>query len=339
MPQRISSINNRAEDILGLKKENILGKKVSEIFKEDISGIIDLALNNRRVVDNKEVERVGKDGKIVTLGISSSFLESYDRNVAGVIITIQDLTESKKTEELIRRMDRLSSLGQLSAGIAHEIRNPLASINFNVQMLSRKLDMDDRTKSIMDDTIEGVDRLNRVIKAMLDFTRPSIPSLQNGILNNVIVDSVSLINIQLKKRNVDIRTELTEDIPEMVFDPLQMQQVFINLMINAMEAMPEGGTIKVKSMVTNDDKGNDNRLSVYITDNGIGIPPENLPKVFDPFFTTRPDGTGLGLSITHKILEQHNAFIDIVSKENEGTTFVLSFPINSDAERGRYVSI
>ena len=325
--KRIGSVNRKAEEILCLKRDEIIGKRVSDVFEKDISEIIDSSLNNRKAIENREIERIGKNGSVVTLGISSSFLKSHNKNVAGLIITIQNLTEVKKTEELIRRMDRLSSLGQLSAGIAHEIRNPLASINFNVQMLSKKLDMDDKIQSIVSDTIEGIDKLKRLVKGMLDFTKPGIPSLKSGVINDVIRDSIALIDAQIKKRNIYLETELGKYLPETVFDPVQMQQVFVNLLLNAAEAMHEGGIINVKSIMGNNSNGNEKQLLVYIADNGPGISPENLSKVFDPFFTTKPEGTGLGLSITHKILEQHNAFIDILSEENRGVTFVLRFPV------------
>ncbi len=335
----ISSVNRKAEEILCLKRDEIIGKRVSDVFEKNISEIIDSALNNRKAIENRETERMGKNGSVVTLGISSSFLKSHDKNVAGIIITIQDLTEIKKTEELISRMDRLSSLGQLSAGIAHEVRNPLASINFNVQMLSKKLDMDDKIRSIVSDTIEGIDRLKKLVKGMLDFTKPGIPSLKRGVINDVVRDSIALIDAQIKKRNIYLETKLGKDLPEIVFDPVQMQQVFVNLLLNAVEAVHEGGTINVKSTMGNNSNGNEKQLLVYIADNGPGISPENLSKVFDPFFTTKPEGTGLGLSITCKILEQHNAFIDVLSKENRGATFVLRFPVNSVVEKAGYVSI
>jgi len=335
----IRSVNRKAEEILCLKRDEIIGKRVSDVFERNISEIIDSALNNHKAIENREIERMGKNGNVVTLGISSSFLKSHDTNVTGIIITIQNLTEIKKTEELIRRMDRLSSLGQLSAGIAHEVRNPLASINFNVQMLSKRLDKDDKTGDILNDTIKGIDRLKRLVKGMLDFTKPGIPSLKRGVINDVVRDSIALIDAQIKKRNIYLETKLGKDLPEIVFDPVQMQQVFVNLLLNAVEAVHEGGVINVKSMMGNNFNGNEKQLLVYIADNGPGISPENLSKVFDPFFTTKPEGTGLGLSITCKILEQHNALIDVFSEGNRGATFVLRFPVNSVVEKTGHVSI
>jgi len=335
----IRSVNRKAEEILCLKRDEIIGKRVSDVFERNISEIIDSALNNHKAIENREIERMGKNGNVVTLGISSSFLKSHNTNVTGIIITIQNLTEIKKTEELIRRMDRLSSLGQLSAGIAHEVRNPLASINFNVQMLSKRLDKDDKTGDILNDTIKGIDRLKRLVKGMLDFTKPGIPSLKRGVINDVVRDSIALIDAQIKKRNIYLETKLGKDLPEIVFDPVQMQQVFVNLLLNAVEAVHEGGVINVKSMMGNNFNGNEKQLLVYIVDNGPGISPENLSKVFDPFFTTKPEGTGLGLSITCKILEQHNALIDVFSEGNRGATFVLRFPVNSVVEKTGHVSI
>ncbi|MBN2515889.1 MAG: GAF domain-containing protein [Deltaproteobacteria bacterium] len=328
---KISSINRRIEEIFEMKREDVVHKNVHEKFVDKITDIVDLALKNYTTVDNREVRINRGGGQQIALGVSSSLLKKSNKEVIGVLLIIRDLTEVKKTEEFIRRVDRLTSLGQLSAGIAHEIRNPLASINFNVQMLSKKMDMDDKIKEIIDDTLAGITRIKRLVRGIHDFAKPGTPSLRQSNITDLIMDSISLLDSQLKKRKIGVNLDIDENVQDMTLDPLKIQQVFINLLINAMDAMPRGGVLTVRTWKENTRSDAVENLAVYISDNGEGIPPENLSKIFDPFFTTKAEGTGLGLSITHKILEQHNAIIETESQVGKGTAFIIRFPIYMSA--------
>ncbi len=327
MKKEITSINRRTEELFRLKRKHVLGKPVSAVFGAQIVQIVNLAVNHGTLVDYQEIRKNYKDGSQLILGITSSWLRDHQDNLIGVAFSVRDLSEAKKTEEMIRRMDRLTSIGQLSAGIAHEIRNPLASISLNVQMLSKKLSLDEAAKHVVSDTLEGVDRIKTLVKGMLDFAKPSPPALKRDSIARVLRNSISLLDSQLRKKKVEVRLDLAEDLPEIVFDEHHMQQVFVNLVLNGLEAMSDGGSIRVKSTIARDQKKRRRQLSLHIMDTGSGIPPENLSKIFDPFFTTKPEGTGLGLSIVHKIMEQHHASIDVVSEENRGTTFILNFPL------------
>jgi len=329
----VSSMNRKAEEILGIPRTNLVGRTIAAACKGCILDVVEEALNGMCVVDNREVRLEQDDGISLTLGLSSSLLKGHDGRVNGVIILIRDLTETKKAEEMIRRMDRLTSLGELSAGLAHEIRNPLASITFNVQMLSKMLDMDEKIRPIMSDTLTGITRIKRLVKGIHDFAKPGTPALRSGCINDVIMDSVALLDSQLKKKKIGIDIDLDETGFPIVFDPLKIQQVFINLLINAMDALPSGGIIRITSMIEQYPPKNGGFLAVSVADTGSGITPENISKIFDPFFTTKPEGTGLGLSITHKILEQHQATIDIQSSAGQGSTFILRFPIDTKSER------
>ncbi len=328
MKKEITSINRRTEELFRLKRKNALGQKAADVFGAEIVQIVDLAINHGTLIDYQEIRKIRKDGSQLILGITSSWLRDHQDSLIGVIFIVRDLTEGKRTEELIRRMDRLTSIGQLSAGIAHEIRNPLASISLNVQMLSKKLALDDASKNIVSDTLEGIDRIKSLVKGMLDFAKPSTPALKKDSIARVLRNSISLLDSQLKKKRIEVKLDLAEDLPEVVFDEHQIQQVFVNLLLNGLEAMSDGGSIRIKSTIGKDQKKR-RQLALHIMDTGGGIPPFNLSKIFDPFFTTKPEGTGLGLSIVHKILDQHHAAIDVVSEANRGTTFILSFPLHS----------
>lgn len=174
--KEISSINRRAEEMFGFKRKEVLGKKAAMVFDQEIAHIIDLALDDHAVVNRKEIN---PNHGATALGVTSSLLRNHQSALIGAMIIVRDLTEEKKTDELIRRIDRLTSLGQLSAGIAHEIRNPLASIYFNVQLLAKKLPASDPTHSLLGDTQEGVNRIRTLVKGMLDFAKPSPPSLKH----------------------------------------------------------------------------------------------------------------------------------------------------------------
>jgi PAS domain S-box-containing protein len=326
LSRRITSVNRKAEEIFRWDRRQVVGRRISELLSGDIPGIVEQELKSREGADSREI-RHERGGSTLILGASASLLRG-PKGVSGALIIFQDLTESKRTEELIRRMDRLTSLGQLSAGIAHEIRNPLASINFNVQMLMKKspLSDGDRSREILRDTLKGVDRIKTLVKGMLDFTKPAVPHFKRASLNDVLSETISLLDTELRKKGIRLDIQLGEPEPEVVFDPYQVQQVFLNLILNALEAMPNGGKIMIRSGLEGE------RLAVRIADTGVGIAAGDLAKIFDPFFTTKPEGTGLGLSIVHKILEQHHAQIEIDSREGRGTAFLIRFPVSPGRE-------
>lgn len=324
--KKITTFNRRAEEILRLKRQHVLGKKYGDVFQGEFLQVFDQIVEQRAVPDNLEIAYPVQDGNTVLLGVNSSLLKNRVSGIVGTILSIQDLTEFKKTEELIRRMDKLSSLGQLSAGLAHEIRNPLASINFNVQLIEKHLEGDPGSLSIMRDTFEGIERIKVLVKRVLDFSRTGIPSFSSGDIHASINDALELLAPQIRKKNIAVRRAYAENAGPLVFDPPQIQQVFVNLLLNATEATPEGGEIEIRSAVEKPRSRGEGAFVITVTDNGQGIAPEHVPKIFDPFFTTKPEGTGLGLSIVYKILEQHEASIDIKSRENQGSSFSLRFP-------------
>ncbi len=327
MKKEITSINRQTEELFRLKRKNVLGKKVADVFDTEIVQVVDLAIDHGTLSDYQEIRKSRKDGSHLILGVISSWLRDHQDNRIGVVFSVRDLSEAKRTEEMIRRMDRLTSIGQLSAGIAHEIRNPLASISLNVQMLSKKLALDDASRNIVADTLEGIDRIKSLVKGMLDFAKPSTPALKRGSIARVLRNSISLLDSQMRKKRVEVKVDLPETLPEIVIDEQQIQQVLVNLLLNGLESMADGGSIRIIGRLGSHNKKRQRHLALQISDTGEGIPAANLSKVFDPFFTTKPEGTGLGLSIVHKILDQHQASIEVASQENRGTTFILRFPL------------
>jgi len=325
--KKIRALNRKVEEILDIRRKNVLDKKISEVFRDrEILDVLSHTIDEQQVVENHELTMTKKDGSTVILGLSSSPMKTDEKGLAAMIVTIQDLTDFKRAEALIRRVDRLSSLGQLSAGIAHEIRNPLASINFNAQLLQKRLNSDRNVESILNDTFEGIERIKILIRRILDFTKTGQPSFSKTPIHGIIADSISLVEPQLRKNGIQIKRHFADGVPDVVCDPRQIQQVFVNLLMNAIESIDGEGVIEIKSAM--EGKRQDGmQVAVTISDDGVGIPKENVARVFDPFFTTKPDGTGLGLSIVYKIMEQHDAQIEIKSREKKGTSFVLRFPV------------
>jgi signal transduction histidine kinase len=286
---------------------------------------VDAALNEVPRYGIVELTLPKQNGDTTILEVATTRVKSLDWKQLGVILTIKDITEPKKTEEIIRRMDRYSSLGQLSAGIAHEIRNPLASINFNIQLLSMELPLNDQQRRLFADMSVCVDRIKILVKSMLDFAKPSPPEFNRGRIEKVLDHCIGMMHAQIQKRRIRLDVQIDGNIPEITFDSHQIEQVFINILLNAMEAVPEGGDIIIRLKPKLNASDGKSYIVVSMRDTGGGILSEHMPRIFDPFFTTKPDGTGLGLSIVHKILEQHHSTIEVSSDPQGGTTVTLKF--------------
>jgi len=241
--------------------------------------------------------------------------ESYDKlkSQADQILEI---------EEQLRRADRLSALGQLSAGMAHEIRNPLGSIRGTAEILQEGIDPADRRYEFTCILIKEVDRLNKVVQNFLDFARPSGGGREQVDINRLLAEVLTLTGQPALKNGVTTRLEAGV-VPEMEGDGEQLKQAFLNLVLNALQAMPAGGSLDVSTALTA------GTLEIRFTDTGGGIPRENLDRIFNPFFTTRGEGTGLGLAITHRIIQGHGGRIAVKSRVGAGTTFILTFPVNA----------
>jgi signal transduction histidine kinase len=196
--------------------------------------------------------------------------------------------------------------------------------------------LDEQQKRLFDDVIVCVDRIKLLVRNVLDFAKPSPPEFKRGRIEHVLNHCISLLDSQMKKKKIRVSLSLEPDTPEIMYDYRQFEQVFINLLLNAMEAIQGGGKIDIQTKEQKDNLG-DSCLIVTIQDTGVGIEKENLAEIFNPFFTTKADGTGLGLSIVHKILEQHDSSIEVASIPFEGTKVTLKFP-TSDMKR-KYVQL
>jgi len=231
--------------------------------------------------------------------------------------------DMKKTQLLMHRTDRLAALGSLTAGLAHEIRNPLVAVNTFLQLLPERFEDKEFREEFLKLTTSEVERITNLVTNLLNFAKPSEPKLSKTDVNEVIEKVIDFIRVTAKKKGVIINTKL-EKIPQAMLDEEQIKQVFLNIFLNAIEAISNEGRILVTSRSMQ--KNGLEYVQVEIEDTGEGIPKRILDHIFDPFFTTKEKGSGLGLSISHQIVQEHNGFIEVESKLGEGTTFFVNLP-------------
>ncbi len=225
----------------------------------------------------------------------------------------------RKTQEHLIQSSRLSALGQLSAGVAHEIRNPLTSIRILFHSFREKIAPEDMRKDDIMVIENEIERINQIIQQFLDFARPSKPKKEKVDVNKLIEDTLLLVSYELNEQETEVKKDLLS-LPAIMADREQLRQVFLNLIINAMQAMPEGGIVKISTMINN------NNIRICFSDQGKGIPESIREKLFEPFFTTKEEGIGLGLSITKRIIDDHQGRIKVESNKGKGTIFSVILP-------------
>jgi len=318
---KVVSFNQTAELVLKLTSREVLGKKAGEILPQEIAALTAQLKAEKKVIE-KEIDCPLKDEKSIPMDVSVSLLEGDNGIFLGHIILFRDLTEIQELKREIERSQRLASLGKLAAGIAHEIRNPLSSIKgFATFFNERFKDMPEyqSTAKIM---IQEVDRLNRVITQLLEFTRPLEVIKKPVSIRPLIQHSLKIIEGQAQSKNISINTKFSPEINEIHIDQDRFNHVLLNLYLNAVEAMEEGGVLSVALSR----EENSQKVKLTVSDTGAGIKKEDLVHIFDPYFTTKQSGTGLGLAIVHKIIESHNGEVKVESRHGKGTTVTLILP-------------
>jgi signal transduction histidine kinase len=236
----------------------------------------------------------------------------------------------KQRQEQLIRSEKMAALGQLSAGIAHEVRNPLTSFKIFIQSLEKEMDLEDHQKEDFRIIMKEIDRINENITRFLNFARPEEPLFQAIKVNSLLQDTINLMGAKLKNSGIRLDILLPDEHPPVEGDPRQLTQVFLNLLLNAIEAMPHGGTLTIRSVVKVNPDTLQESLQTMIKDTGHGIPEKDQPYLFDPFFTTKAGGTGLGLSIVYSIIQKHNGRIEVESELGKGSSFILSLPIQKE---------
>lgn len=256
----------------------------------------------------------------IPVGINTSVLRGNQGGVRGVIAVFQDLTEVKKLEEKMRKADRLAAVGQLSANVAHEIRNPLSSIRGSVEVLKGELKLEGEERKLMDLIIKESDRLNGILQDFLSFARPGKGRFKTLDLRDLAKEVAALLRRESVKPQMGTIEAKSGDVPLLVRgDQDQLKQVLLNLGLNGLEALERGGWVRFEAIGSGNGK-----VRLAVRDNGRGISPSVREKIFQPFFSTKKGGTGLGLSIAERIVEEHGGQIEVQSQRGKGTTFFIT---------------
>ena len=321
---KLALSNSAAERITGINLARALGKEPDSILPNYFCELKKL-LDRGESVSEKEMECEFTPDKIVPVSISASKIINEEGAFVGQVFILRDLAEVRRLQDEIRRQEKLAAIGDLAAGVAHEIRNPLSSIKGIASYYKGKFADGSEDKEMAGVMIEETDRLNRVISELLEFARPSKLNLKLSDLNELLKHSARLVQQEATAKNVHIHLNLASATPEAEVDPDRLTQCFLNLYLNALQAMKNGGQLTVSS-ATRDDGS----VSIDIKDNGSGIPADDLGKIFDPYFTTKPKGTGLGLAIVHKIIEAHHGQIKARSIIGQGTVFSIILPLKTE---------
>lgn len=339
---RIESWNSQIEQLTGISREYAVGRSLSDLFPEDlcdkfhevkhqdgIHNIYKVAWNRKQAGvaaganghSNGNGLAVGARPEVI-VNIAVAPLVSKDMDEIGRLIILDDITDRSELEKRLLQADKLSSIGLLAAGVAHEVNTPLAVISTYAQMLAKQVSGDEHKSKLLEKIAKQTFRASEIVNSLLNFSRTSAGEFTEIDLNRTVEETISLVRHQLERVQVRIALELHPDLPVIRGNSGKLQQVFLNLVLNARDAMDGGGTLTVRT------GAGQSAVLVEITDTGQGIAAENLQRIYDPFFTTKAarKGTGLGLSVSYGIVQEHGGSIEVQSRPGQGTTFHLEFP-------------
>jgi signal transduction histidine kinase len=304
-----------------IKKMSLLEAEMSIplISKGQLIGMINLSHKfNKDIYSHEDIELLSTLANQTAIAIENARL-------------YEDLRKSKS---YIRRADRLASLGTLTAGLAHEIRNPLVAIKTLTQLLPERLDDEEFRTQFLQIASGEVDRISSLVNELLEFARPSDPKLELENINTILDGMLLLASTETKKKQINIIKNFASDLPPVQIDREQIKQVFLNILLNAVDATRENGkiTVKTQSFIK---PGGEPFAQIEFTDTGCGIPEEYLEDIFNPFFTTKSTGSGLGLSISNQIIQDHRGYIDVESQLDKGSSFFINLPVNQEYPKRR----
>jgi PAS domain S-box-containing protein len=328
--EKFISWNKGAERIFGYTEDEMIGKPSTFLLPEGGKYLEELnQIKEKSTLSDQtnyfETERKTKDGRIISVKLSVSKLPSSNGNYIGRSIIIKDFTEFKKLQAQIDQSEKLAVIGQLAAGVAHEIGNPLASISSLVQILQRK-SQDPFISEQLVNIKENIDRITRIVRELVDFSRPPSYELAIQDITDIIRTALGIVKYDKRVRKVNFHTDLKPSLPKVNIAADQVLQVFVNILINAIDAVEGNGEISIQSDF---DRKN---IYVDINDNGCGMDQNTIEKIFDPFYTTKEvgRGTGLGLSVSYGIIKRFNGEIKVESRINKGSKFTIVLPLESN---------
>lgn len=302
--------------------EKVYPKIIKVLFKQIMN-----TLKIKKPINKVENFQNKKKGKNFYLDITTSLMKNNSGENIGVICSFHDISNRKKIEEKIDRINRLTSLGQLTAALAHEIRNPLSGMKMSTQVLKKRLAIHLKLsdEKLFDATIQEIDRLNGLITELLNFSKPNLPKIQIINVPEVLENALKFSTKIIDQKNLTVLKEYNEEISFAYFDKGQLIQIFLNIIANAVQAMNNEGILKIK--ISKSMEKDKHYMLLVFEDNGCGIKKENVSNIFDPFYTTNESGTGLGLSVVHKLMTANNGEIEVESRVNIGTKIKLYIPL------------
>jgi two-component system sensor histidine kinase AtoS len=322
----ITAANPAAHTILSIpRSQTVKGCPVLKFFDKDLQFVtyIQQSLENPSGKNQHEIHlQRGEDTRILLAG--SGVLESDEKNSKQIIFNLNDITALKKLEGQIRQGQRLADLGTMAAGMAHEIRNPLSAIKTYVALLPKKIKNPGFLEKFQRTVPREINRLNTIIEELLALSRPPKYNFNPTDIRDLLTQSIELLEADLKVKGIDCQWDVPKELPQVMADADQLEKVFINLMRNGAQAMPDGGVITLLASCE------DTQVVIEFRDTGHGFSLKTAENIFNPFFTTKAKGTGLGLAITHKVISEHGGQIEAKSKEGEGACFTISLPKRQD---------
>ena len=331
---RITSLNPAIEKAFRVKKEDVFDRLIWDVFASP-----EWVRNTKNIVAKRvnikgwEFSLKTKERDEAILNISTSHITNEAGSLVGFTFLVQDVTTEKRRDQYLQRVNRLVSLGELAAGVAHEIRNPLTGIGVVLDILGRKKRSKAELELISDAKGEIV-RLEKLISDLLTFARPRDLNFDLVDLRAVIMSIFCLVKEQCDQKRIKPTVKVSDDLERLFLDRERVKQGLLNIVINAINAMPDGGELTIEAVNCKNEADGGVAVKIVISDTGIGISDENKNRIFDPFFTTSNEGTGLGLSITHSIVKEHDGSIRVESEEGRGTEFTIILPCRQPRHSG-----
>ena len=317
----VESWNTRMEQLFGVARQEALGSSLDAVLPAELATEI-AARRDEEQITGIYKQRLHHQGKTLTLNVSITPLVSKSGDHIGRLLLFDDVTQRERMEEQMSQTEKLTSLGLLAAGVAHEVNTPLAVISNYIQMLAKQMPESDPRHSIIEKIVKQTFRASEIVNNLLNFSRTGAGEAANIDVNKVVEDTLALVSHPLKASQIQVVKNLSQDLPAVRGSANKLQQVFLNLFLNARDAMPSGGILEVR---TNAHNGS---VEIEVVDTGAGIPREHIHRIFDPFFTTKASGrgTGLGLSVSYGIIKEHAGKVDVRSAPGKGTSFHVEFP-------------
>jgi two-component system, NtrC family, sensor kinase len=317
----VESWNTRMEQLFGVLRQDALGVRLDALLPAELAAEI-AARRDQEQITGIYKQRLQHQGKTLTMNVSITPLVSKSGEHIGRLLLFDDVTQRERMEEQMSQTEKLTSLGLLAAGVAHEVNTPLAVISNYIQMLAKQMPEGDPRHSIIEKIVKQTFRASEIVNNLLNFSRTGAAETTNIDVNKVVEDTLALVSHPLKTAQIQVVKNLSEGLPAVRGSANKLQQVFLNLFLNARDAMPSGGILEVR---TNAHNGS---VEIEVVDTGAGIPREHIHRIFDPFFTTKASGrgTGLGLSVSYGIIKEHAGKVDVRSAPGKGTSFHVEFP-------------